>query len=558
MRFSTNLVPLRLELSESASLGDSYHVRCIRLNLMTLAVNSNELLPKYGTLFENILVFFHELSIILIKKVNSVKINLGKFRLSQPWQILSEQTWNSRRLSMYQINFQNPIHIYFIGIGGISMSGLAEILLSEGFRVSGSDRAASPLTHTLEEKGAAVYYGQRKENIPADIDLVVYTSAIKPDNPELLAAGQRAIPVLTRAQLLGQMMQNYEMPIAVSGTHGKTTTTSMISQILLEHHADPTLSIGGIYKPIGGNIRVGSSAYFVTEACEYTNSFLSFFPKIGIILNIEEDHLDYFKDIHDIRNSFRKFANLLPSDGVLIINGDIEHYKELTRDLNCRVITYGSSSGLDYYPANITYDASGCPSFHLMHKDGKEEVFSLRVPGEHNVYNAAAAIALADLLEIPTATTAEALLAYGGTDRRFEYKGTVNGVTVIDDYAHHPTEITATLLAARNYPHRTTWCVFQPHTYTRTRDFMADFARALSLSDEVILADIYAAREKDTLGISSRTLQAEIEKLGHRCYYFPSFSEIENFLLENCTKDDLLITMGAGDIVKVGEDLLQK
>ena len=459
---------------------------------------------------------------------------------------------------MYQINFNNPIHIYFIGIGGISMSGLAEILLSKSFRVSGSDRAPSDLTLKLEEQGVTVYYGQREENITSDIDLVVYTSAIKPDNPELIATNRLGIASLTRAQLLGQMMRNYETPIAVSGTHGKTTTTSMISQILLENDEDPTLSIGGIYKPIGGNIRVGSSDRFVTEACEYTNSFLSFYPKIGIILNIEEDHLDFFKDINDIRNSFHEFARLLPADGTLIINGDIELCDEITADLVCKIITYGSSCNCDYYPSNITYDESGCPSFHLMHKDGKEEVFSLRVPGEHNVYNAIAAIALADLLGISGSVSAKALLHYGGTDRRFEYKGRVNGFTIIDDYAHHPTEIKATLLAAKNYPHRTTWCVFQPHTYTRTKAFLTDFAKALSLADEIILADIYAAREKDTLGISSQTLQTEIEKLGHRCYYFPTFEEIQNFLLTNCTKDDLLITMGAGDVVKIGENLMRR
>ena len=459
---------------------------------------------------------------------------------------------------MYQINFKDPIHIYFIGIGGISMSGLAEILLSEGFRISGSDRASSPLTLKLEELGADVYYGQREENISPNIDLVVYTSAIKPDNPEMIAAEKLGIASLTRAQLLGQMMKNYKTPIAVSGTHGKTTTTSMISQILLENNDDPTLSIGGIYKPIGGNIRVGGSDRFVTEACEYTNSFLSFYPKISIILNIEEDHLDFFKNIDDIRNSFREFARLLPPDGTLIINGDIERYEEITAGLSCRVITYGSSSDFDYYPQNITYDKAGCPSFHLMQSNGKEEVFSLHVPGEHNVYNAMAAIALANLLGIADDITAAALLHYGGTDRRFEYKGKVNGFTIIDDYAHHPTEIRATLTAAGNYPHHTMWCVFQPHTYTRTKAFMAEFAEALSLADEIILADIYAAREKDTLGISSQTLQAEIEKSGHRCYYFPSFDEIENFILTNCTKDDLLITMGAGDVVKIGENLLQQ
>ncbi len=459
---------------------------------------------------------------------------------------------------MYQINFKDPIHIYFIGIGGISMSGLAEILLSEGFRISGSDRTQTPLTCRLEEKGAVIYYGQREENLSSGIDLVVYTSAIKPDNPEMIATNKLNLPSLTRAQLLGQMMKNYKTPIAISGTHGKTTTTSMISQILLENNDNPTLSIGGIYKPIGGNIRVGSSDLFVTEACEYTNSFLSFYPKISIILNIEEDHLDFFKDLRDIRNSFHEFARLLPSDGTLIINGDIDCYRELTSGLPCKVITYGSSPDCDYYPKDITYDASGCPSFYLMRRDGKEESFSLRVPGEHNVYNAIAAIALADLLEIPDSVTARALLSYGGTDRRFEYKGKINGFTIIDDYAHHPTEIKATLHAAANYPHHTIWCVFQPHTYTRTKAFLTEFAKALSLSDEIILTDIYAAREKDTLGISSETLQAEIEKLGHHCYYFSSFEETENFILKNCTKDDLLITMGAGDIVKIGENLLEK
>lgn len=459
---------------------------------------------------------------------------------------------------MYQINFQNPIHIYFIGIGGISMSGLAEILLTEGFTISGSDRAPSDLTHILTQCGASVYYGQREENITPDIDLIVYTAAIKPDNPELTAAGRLNIPTLTRAQLLGQMMKNYKTPVAISGTHGKTTTTSMIAQILLEADVDPTLSIGGVYKPIGGNIRVGSSEYFVTEACEYTNSFLSFFPKIGIILNIEEDHLDFFKDIQDIRNSFHRFALLLPEDGTLIINNDIKHVEEITAGLSCQVVTYGSSPSSNYHASQITYDTFGCPSFHLMRKEGKEEVFSLKVHGEHNVSNALAAIALADVLGIPDDVTKKGLLAFNGTDRRFEYKGQRNGVNIIDDYAHHPTEIRATLTAAEEYPHKKLWCVFQPHTYTRTKAFLDEFADALCLADEVILADIYAAREKDTLGISSQTLQEKIQALGHSCHYFPDFEAIENFLIENCTKDDLLITMGAGDIVKIAENLLKK
>lgn len=459
---------------------------------------------------------------------------------------------------MYQIDFHKPIRIYFIGIGGISMSGLAEILLSEGFTVSGSDRAPSDLTRMLEDRGVNVFYGQKKENLTKDIDLVVYTAAIKSDNPELLAAHKLNIPMLTRAELLGQMMKNYETPVAVSGTHGKTTTTSMISQILLSAEADPTLSIGGIYRPIGGNIRVGASELFVTEACEYTNSFLSFFPKIGIILNIEEDHLDFFKDLADIRNSFHRFAQLLPADGTLIINGDIERCEELTEGLSCKVITYGLSSGSDYTASQVTYDESGFPSFILSRQNGGERKFSLRVHGDHNILNALAAIALADLLGLSDEVIHAGLAAFTGTDRRFEYKGQVNGVNIIDDYAHHPTEIRATLSAAAQYPHRRLWCVFQPHTYTRTKAFLEEFASALSLADEIILADIYAAREKDTLGISSETLQEKIRSLGHTCHYFPTFEAIENYLLKNCTKDDLLITMGAGDVVKVGENLLQK
>ena len=463
---------------------------------------------------------------------------------------------------MYQIDFSHPSRVYFAGIGGISMSGLAEILADAGFQVSGSDRVKSSLTQTLEARGISVFYGQRRENITDDIDCVVFTSAIHKDNPEYIAAHEKNIPCLTRAELLGQIMKNYSTPIAVSGTHGKTTTTSMISEILLCADKDPTLSIGGMLKTIGGNIRVGKSGLFVTEACEYTNSFLSFFPKIGIILNIEEDHLDFFKDIEEIRFSFHRFARLLPADGALIINGDIPRLGEIIQGLSCRVITFGAHSTgadggpMDYYPSRIEHDEWGHPSFQLHSPGGCVREFRLQVPGDHNVSNATAAAALADLLGIDSAVTAKALLAFSGTDRRFEYKGKIGGVTIIDDYAHHPTEITATLKAAENISHNTLWCVFQPHTYSRTRAFLKDFAQALCLADKVVLADIYAARETDTLGISSDTLKKEIEALGHECFYFPSFDEIENFLLENCTTGDLLITMGAGDVHKIGETLL--
>ena len=459
---------------------------------------------------------------------------------------------------MYQIDFQKPIHIYFMGIGGISMSGLAEILLERGFTVSGSDSKKSALTQMLEDKGISIFYGQKAQNITTGIDCVVYTSAIRPDNPEFMAAKEAGIPLLSRAELLGQIMKNYQIPIAISGTHGKTTTTSMVSEILLQADTDPTLSIGGILKTIGGNIRIGRSPYFVTEACEYTNSFLSFFPKISLILNIEEDHLDFFKDLADIRNSFREFAKLLPADGILIINGDIENYKEITEGLGCKVITYGTSSSCDYSPSNILFDEMGRAVFTALCPDGNSQELHLGVTGLHNVYNALASLALSDCLGLSREDAARALKAFSGTDRRFEYKGTIGGVTVVDDYAHHPTEIAATMQAAANYPHNRIWCVFQPHTYTRTKAFLTEFAQALTGADHVVLADIYAARETDTLGISSRDLQKELHKLGHSCNYFSTFDEIENFLLENCIPGDLLITMGAGDVHKIGENLLGK
>ena len=459
---------------------------------------------------------------------------------------------------MYKIDFNEPIHIHFIGIGGISMSGLAEILLKEGFTVSGSDTKESPLTKKLVSEGAHIIYGQKVENITRDIGCVVYTAAINRNNPELIEAVALKIPMLTRAELLGQLMKNYDTPIAVSGTHGKTTTTSMISHILLEGDLDPTISVGGILKAIGGNIRVGNSGTFITEACEYTNSFLHFFPKIGVILNIDEDHLDFFKDLADIRNSFHRFAKLLPKDGTLVINDNIPDLEEITADLDCRVIRYGNDSSLDYSATNILHDKKGEASFDLVKSGEFIDRISLSVNGDHNVSNALSAIAVADLLGVPFTKIKEGLKSFHGTDRRFEYKGEVNGVTVIDDYAHHPTEINATLTAAKEYPHKEIWCIFQPHTYTRTKALFPEFVDALTHVDHVILADIFAARETDTLGMSSEMIAEELKKKGCDAYYFPSFEEIENFCLDKCQKGDVLITMGAGDVVNIGEHLLGK
>jgi len=459
---------------------------------------------------------------------------------------------------MYTINFQKPSHVHFIGIGGISMSGLAAILLKEGFTVSGSDSHESELTDRLEKAGARIAYQQSAENITDGIDVVVYTAAIHPSNPEYAAAVEKKIPLLSRAQLLGQLMKNYKVPICVSGTHGKTTTTSMAAHILMAADMDPTISVGGILPLIHGNYRIGSNQTFLMEACEYTNSFLSFFPKISIILDIDADHLDFFKDLDDIRNSFRKFAELLPDDGVLIINADDPACKMITKDLKCKIITYSMSNKGEYTADLVTYDKRGNASFRALYKGEPIGTFSLQVPGQHNVSNALAAIALARELGIDAKTIQDGFSSFHGTNRRFEYKGTMQGAKIIDDYAHHPTEIKATLRTAERVPHKTIWCVFQPHTYTRTKALLPQFAEALSIADHVVLADIYAARELDIYGISSRDLQAEIQKLGTDCDYFPSFEEIEDFLRANVKEGDLVITMGAGNIVQVGEDLLKK
>ncbi len=458
---------------------------------------------------------------------------------------------------MFKIDFKKPIHVHFIGIGGISMSGLAEILLKEDFTISGSDSKPSALTEHLINMGANVFYPQKAENVIPGIDVVVYTAAIRENNPEFAEAKRQGLPMLSRAELLGQLMTNYETPIAVAGTHGKTTTTSMLTHVLLEADTDPTISVGGILHAISGNIRVGNSDVFVTEACEYTNSFLNFLPKIGIILNVEEDHMDFFKDIDDIRSSFHKFAALLPKDGALVVNKNIESLSSITDDLDCKVITYSETQDADYSAANISFDDLGNASFDLIKEGVFVDRIALSVAGNHNVSNALSVIAVADLLKIPLETIKKGVFSFTGTDRRFQYKGETNGFTIIDDYAHHPTEIRATLTSAQNYPHREIWCVFQPHTYTRTKAFFHEFAEALALADHVILADIYAARETDTLGMTSEALAEEIRKVGGDACYLSSFEAIEKFALEKVIHGDLLITMGAGDVVNIGEDLLR-
>ncbi len=448
-------------------------------------------------------------------------------------------------------------HIYFIGIGGISMSGLAEILKDRGCQVSGTDIKESDVTKHLESLGITIHYGHRAENITDDIDLVVYTAAIHPGNPELEAAKEKQIPLMDRARLLGHIMEEYQYSVAVAGTHGKTTTTSMVSEILLEAEKDPTITVGGILPAIHSNVKIGHSPYFVAEACEYFDSFLQFTPLVGVILNVEADHLDYFKTLDNIRRSFHAFAQRIPAGGLLVLNASIAHPEELEENLHCSVATFGLKENACWQARNIVHEPNGKNSFDVYYQGEFYTSVHLDIPGKHNITNALAAVASAHFLDIPAEVCARGLSHFTGVNRRFQRKGEKRGIVVIDDYAHHPTEIMATLSAARNVRHNKLWCVFQPHTYSRTKNLFDEFGRAFGDADEIIVADIYAARETDDGTISAAMLAERIVKEGGNARYVGDFAAIRQHLETHCRTGDLLLTVGAGDVYKIGEEFLK-
>lgn len=447
-----------------------------------------------------------------------------------------------------------PVHM--IGIGGISMSGIAEILLSMGYTVTGSDSHLSEITERLEKNNIKVYNGQRAENV-IGAGIVVYTAAIKPDNPELSKARELNIPTIERSEFLGELTKLYSETIAISGTHGKSTTTSMISLIFMEALKDPTIQVGADLKQLNGtNYRIGSSPYFIVEACEYVESFLKFSPKTAIILNIEEDHLDYYRDINHIKSAFYKFAELVPEDGKIIINADNQNCNEIIKKMKSKVITFGiENEKANWTAKNIHLNANGHYSFTAA-SDSLSIDITLSVFGMHNVYNALAAVATASLYNIEPFIIQKALADFTGAHRRFEYTGTFNNAQVYDDYAHHPTEIKATIEAAKNLPHNKLWVIFQPHTYSRTSTLFDEFANAFKDTDEVILADIYAAREIDTGVVSSQKLALAINEISNNCTYLGSFDKIKDYLKENVKENDLVLTVGAGDVYKIGKDLV--
>lgn len=454
-------------------------------------------------------------------------------------------------------NLSDYKKIHFIGIGGISMSSLAEILLNRGYSVEGSDNNSSAITDNLKKIGVKVDIGHNSDNISADTDLVVYTAAVPEDNCELIAAKQMGIDVIDRAGLVGMMMLCYKHPVSVAGTHGKTTTSSMISEIFLSAGTDPTISIGGMLPSIGGNYRVGGRNYFVLETCEYRDSFLKFNPHSAIILNIDRDHTDYFKTMDQMYSSFNAFVKRIAEGGFLVINNDIKDKDRILEGFTGQVITYGKDNTADWHVENVTYNDMGWGSYTAVYRGEKVARVELGIPGEHNVYNSLAAFALAVKYGLDIDAILKGIKSYRGTDRRFQYKGSFNGVKVIDDYAHHPTEIMATINSARKNDINKLWICFQPHTYTRTYDLLDEFAQALSAADKVVLVDIYASREKDTGIVSSSDLQKKIEALGTEAYYIGDMNDAKKFLRKNCNPQDMLITMGAGDVFKLGEGIVE-
>ena len=449
-------------------------------------------------------------------------------------------------------------NIYFIGIGGVSMSGIAHTLKYFGFNVSGSDATNSNIIQNLINSGIPVQIGNNPDNIK-NMDLVVYTAAISKDDPELIMAHNLNIPTMERAVFLGLLTKCFNDTITISGTHGKTTTTSMVSLCFLKANLNPSIQVGAYLKNISGNYVVGNSDYFILEACEYVESFLHFFPKSAIVLNIDNDHLDYFKNIDNIQNAFIKYVKLLPSDGLLVINADDNRCLSLVNATSAMIITYGiNNDEADFIAKNIVFDDNGFPEFDVYNKNQFYCHIKLSVPGKHNVLNALACISMCSYYNIDVETIKSALLEFTGADRRMEFKGKFNNnVTVFDDYAHHPTEIKATALALKNKKFNESWAVFQPHTYSRTKNLLEEFADVLLNFDNVIITDIYAAREKNNYGVSSKDLADKLNSFGGNVKYISDFNDIVSYLKENVKDNDIVLTIGAGTVTEIGTMLIK-
>ncbi|OFK79069.1 UDP-N-acetylmuramate--L-alanine ligase [Peptoniphilus sp. HMSC062D09] len=460
---------------------------------------------------------------------------------------------------MFEINIDDSKYknIFFIGIGGISMSALAELMLYKGYKVYGSDRMPSINTEKLEKNGATIYYEHKKEHIE-NMDLVIFTDAISFDNEEYMAAVKEKIDLVDRATFLGAIMKNYKKSIAVSGTHGKTTTTSMITEIIKDLDLNPTIMLGGQLKDIDGNIKIGDENLFLTEACEYKANILKYFPTTEIILNIDEDHLDYFDNIDHIIRTFKGYVDNLHADDYVILNVDDENVETLFPIDNCKVFTFGIKNDADLRAKNIDFSEDGFPTYDLYLKGKKICHVELSVLGRHNVLNSLAAIAATYVNNIPIEDAIIGLKNYKGVERRLEEKGYYKGTKIMDDYAHHPTEIKSSIHAIKNACKGKLYTIFQPHTYTRTKLLLDAFANSFDESDVIIITDIYAAREKDYGDIHSKALRDAISDHRDNAFYISGFEDIVKFIKENIKKDDVVVTMGAGDVYKIGEMILEK
>jgi UDP-N-acetylmuramate--alanine ligase len=450
--------------------------------------------------------------------------------------------------------FERIKHIHFVGIGGIGMSGIAEVLLNLGYKVSGSDLRSTPTTERLEKNGATIYHVHAAQNV-AGADVVVTSSAVRLDNPEIVEAESRKIPVIPRAEMLAELGR-LKYSVSVAGTHGKTTTTSMIATILDRAGLDPTVVVGGLLNTIGSNAKLGKGDYIVLEADESDRSFLLLSPTIAVVTNIEPDHLDHYKDLADIQSAFLSFINKVPFYGAAILCLDEPAVQSLIPRIKRRIVTYGKAAPADICITNIVQSGLGC-TFTLRF-NGATQMLKLNVPGVHNVLNAAGAFAAARDMGVDTLTIAEALESFRGVDRRFQVKCR-DGVTVIDDYAHHPTEVRATLTAAKAANFRRLFAVFQPHRYTRTFHLFDDFARAFNLADVVLILDIYPAGEAPIEGVNTPSLVEKIQSFGHRnAMYAPSFDMIESYIIEHAKDGDAVVVMGAGSVTRLSDVLSQR
>ncbi len=448
-----------------------------------------------------------------------------------------------------------PRRIHFVGIGGIGLSAIAKISLAQGVAVSGSDLKSSPLTDELAKLGAEIFIGHRAENV-GDVDLVLVTSAAHADNPEVLEARRRGIRVDRRYDFFPELTKGKAV-IAVAGTHGKTTTAGMIGAILARAGLDPSVIVGGMIPELNGNARAGKGEYFVIEADEYDRAFLGLKPRVAVVTTIEMDHPDIFRDVAEVAGAFRDFMNRVEPNGMIVGCGDDERVANKLSQMRRRTTRYGFDAENEWRPTAVWKNASGGNAFSAMRSNQMTGHYQLQIPGKHNVLNALAAIVVADHLGIPSDVTRDALRDFRGAARRFEIKGEFGGVTIVDDYAHHPTEIRATLAAARErFPARALWAVFQPHTFTRTRALLDEFARAFDDADHVIVTEIFAARETDAQGISGRAVVARMDHRDAR--FIANLAEVVDYVAPNVQAGDVLITLGAGNVNQVGASFAKR